>query len=296
MLNDATLPATFRSADQASLRGQALTVRAIKWSLAFVVMAAVLGTLSDTEELKEMTLNLGAAIASAAFVISLMLTTGLEKSRYQERWFAGRAVAESARSLAWRYAAGGDPFPLTDETADAAFAQQIAEARTRAHGLFTHGAGEEITAAMRDARALPLEQRRQQYLTNRIDDQIGWYSSKSELNGRKATRWRRIGGAANGVGIAAATIQIFENLPLDILGVAAAAAGAATAWTQTRQHVVLQAAYGDAAIDLANARERLAREMTEAEWAEEVGTAEEAISREHTMWIARTSSIALGGP
>ena len=76
---------------------------------------------------------------------------------------------------------------------------------------------------------------------------------------------------------------------------AGAAAGAATAWTQTRQHVVLEASYADAAIDLANARERLEREMTEDEWAEEVGTAEEAISREHTMWIARSSSVELGG-
>ena len=206
-------------------------------------------------------------------------------------------VAESARSLAWRYAAGGDPFPRSnDADADAVFAEQIAEARTRAHGLFDHGEGDEITATMRTARALPLKERQRQYLQYRIDDQVAWYSNKSVLNGQKADLWRRASGFANGVGITAAFVQFMEWVTIDLIGFAAAAAGAATAWTQTRQHVVLQASYADAAIDLANARERLAREMSEDEWAEEVGTAEEAISREHTMWIARSSSVELGGP
>lgn len=292
MLNDDTLPATFRTADEASLRGQARTVRAIKGSLLFIVGAAALGAMSHIDLIGG--LNFYALFAGAAFVVSLTLTTGLERSRSQERWFAGRAVAESARSLAWRYAAGGDPFPLSDREADVAFEEQIAEARTRAHGLFSHGDGADITDPMRAARALPLPQRQQRYLEDRIDDQIGWYSAKSATNGRKAERWRRASGFANGVGIAAALAQFFELIDFDVLGFAAAAAGAATAWTQTRQHVVLQAAYADAAIDLANARRRLERPMSEPEWAEEVGTAEEAISREHTMWIARSSSVELG--
>lgn len=287
MLNDSTLPATFRVADQASLDGQAATTRSIRLSLWFGVLAAACGLLASSQDLHVETPAAG--IAGLGFAGSLLLTLRLQRNRSQEQWFAGRAVAESARSLAWRYATGGDPFPVdAGAAADTEFEAQLIEARLRGDGLVPPPKEEsEISAEMRTSRASSLPVRREGYLVGRIDDQIGWYTGKSDLNRVQAGVWSRATALANVVGISAAVAQFLGVLSIDVFGFAAAAAGAATAWTQTRQHTVLHAAYSDAAQDLANARQRLGAADDEESWSHLVGQAEEAISREHTMWIAR---------
>ena len=69
----------------------------------------------------------------------------------------------------------------------------------------------------------------------------------------------------------------------------AAAAAAAAAWTQMRQHRTLAAAYGLAAQELTLSRPLLEHVDDEAEWSRAVADAEDAISREHTTWLARRS-------
>jgi hypothetical protein len=76
-------------------------------------------------------------------------------------------------------------------------------------------------------------------------------------------------------------------IDIDILGVAAAGAAAGTAWIQLKQHRTLAASYALAAQELSLALVRLENARDDEHWALEVSDAEEAISREHTMWLAR---------
>jgi hypothetical protein len=71
-----------------------------------------------------------------------------------------------------------------------------------------------------------------------------------------------------------------------LLGVAAAASASAAAWLQTRQHENLTTAYSVACQELASVRSLIEQNRDEATWAQFVEDAEEAISREHTMWRA----------
>jgi hypothetical protein len=61
---------------------------------------------------------------------------------------------------------------------------------------------------------------------------------------------------------------------------------AMTAWLQTKQHRTLATAYAITALELASVRTRIAHQATEADWATFVSDAEEAFSREHTLWKA----------
>ena len=58
------------------------------------------------------------------------------------------------------------------------------------------------------------------------------------------------------------------------------------AWIEAKQHRNLATAYGIASQELASIETELPTKNSEEGWAAFVGQAEEAISREHTLWRA----------
>jgi len=77
------------------------------------------------------------------------------------------------------------------------------------------------------------------------------------------------------------------DIQIDILPVVAAVVAGATAYVQTKQHEALASAYTVANLELADIAELLPAVADEKHWARFVDEAENAISREHTMWKAR---------
>lgn len=58
------------------------------------------------------------------------------------------------------------------------------------------------------------------------------------------------------------------------------------AWTQTKQYRTLATAYTVTALELASVQSKITNQFNESEWAKFVNDAEEAFSREHTLWKA----------
>ncbi|HEY7093337.1 MAG TPA: DUF4231 domain-containing protein, partial [Ktedonobacterales bacterium] len=59
-----------------------------------------------------------ADLASAALIaIALILRLWRFRAHPEDRWYEARAVAESTRSVAWRYAVGGRPFDVSKDQA-----------------------------------------------------------------------------------------------------------------------------------------------------------------------------------
>lgn len=73
---------------------------------------------------------------------------------------------------------------------------------------------------------------------------------------------------------------------MDLLGVFAAIASAATAWNQLNQHRNQATAHTVAARELNIIYDQI-EHVPDDEWATFAEGAEDAISREHTMWAAR---------
>jgi hypothetical protein len=98
--------------------------------------------------------------------------------------------------------------------------------------------------------------------------------------------------ACQAIAIGAAVLLVrWPDFNFNIASVFSAAAAAFIAWQELKRHQELAFAYGQAAheIGLVLARERYID--TEVEFSAFVSDAENAISREHTMWTARRDNI-----
>jgi hypothetical protein len=153
----------------------------------------------------------------------------------------------------------------------------------------------ELTPAMKTMRAASFADRRAAYRRDRIQDQIDWYTSRAGQHERAADFWLRAAAAVSVLGVVAAVLRLVGAFDIDVLGVAAACATAAIAWNQLNQNRNLVTAYRVTARELAIIRDRLDY-VDESEWATFVSDAEEAVSREHTLWLARHGHTGTGHP
>lgn len=287
-LTDADMPAAFHGADGASLNGQRYALLTVRWSLRCGVIAAIGGAL--TWRLGRAQLDVAAAVSAISFLIAIALNLVMNSERFEERWYKGRAIAESVKTLAWRFSVGGDPFPISmsNDKATATMADRIKDIISTADESTVEAAsGAQISDTMRSLRSADLDSRKQCYLYDRIDDQANWYSRKAIRNRESRRRWAAVLFVCYSIGFVGAAAKFLGWINLDILGVAAAAGGGVVAWVQVRQHRVLAQSYSIASQELGLARERLNVVDDEDGWAIEVSDAEDAISREHTMWLAR---------
>jgi hypothetical protein len=284
-LTEDGLPGLFHVADTMSLRGQRGHLRAVRARLVLAVVAAAGGAFA----VRVGAVDVMAVGTGLALLAILLIELYFRADSPEVRWYDGRALAESAKSMGWRYAVGGLPFPLG--------ADEVAVTRRfidQTETLLKDGPASDITAssgpsvsdAMRDLRAAGLATRRAAYVADRIQDQRRWYESKADANARNATSSRRVLYVITGVGIVAAFARAFGYIPFDLAGVASALIAAGVAWAGAKQYATLARAYAYAALELRIVQDRLALVTNEATWAAEVADAEEAISREHTMWRA----------
>ena len=291
-LGAADLPALYRAADATSLGGQRRYLWAIRLALLGSVVAAAGGAGATASDRLEWL----AWVAVGAFMLAIGSSLYIALLKPDKAWYDGRAAAESAKSLAWEYAVGGGPFCVeTCTDPDDLLVSRLSEIVTRLRDFAVagdDGAGEQVTPKMRALRDGDLAVRRSSYVSDRVDDQRKWYSTKAKLNGRLYNAWLIAALAAQGAGLTLGFLLATGKLEFDALSVLAAVAAAVTAWVQTKDHGQLAEAYGIAAQELALAKVGLeTAETEERAWAQLVDDAEQAVSREHTLWIARRGSV-----
>jgi SMODS and SLOG-associating 2TM effector domain 3/SMODS and SLOG-associating 2TM effector domain 1 len=286
-LLDDDLPVLFRSADATAIAAQRQYLLATRLRLCLLVVAAAAGAVTIAVGRVEWSGLVGAA----AFVAAAITELSIVRDRPDRRWYEGRAAAESAKTLGWRYAVGAAPFgvdALSERDADQLLVQRLADVLTDLDDLSVeqlHGTAEQITPTMRAVRAASLQVRQDVYERDRIGQELDWYQTKSAWNQRRARQLTlamllfeivgAIGGLLRAVGIG-----------FNLLGVAAAAAAALGSWLQTKQHQVLGHAYAVTAQELSSIRSLIQWQESESDWSRFVDDAETAISREHTLWRA----------
>ncbi|WP_251018479.1 DUF4231 domain-containing protein [Streptomyces sp. ISL-11] len=285
ILGDGDFPVVFRAADTASIAGQRRYMSVTKWRLVLAVLAAVGAAFSMT-----------AAVAAVlvAFVGTVCLEVWMLAERPEQSWYDGRALAESTKTLAWRYAVAGKPFPaqLQGEAAARKFHERLEVLLREAPVSSIAPVGSmAATDAMNRLRDSPFQARKDAYLKGRIEDQQRWYGTKAALNTTLAHRWRLVLIAVEGLGVVAAALRLLGWVEFDLPGVLAAVLGAGAAWFAVRQYEALGRAYTFAATELSIVHQRLTLTTDEAAWSREVADAEEAISREHTMWRAARGTV-----
>jgi hypothetical protein len=248
------------------------------------VLAAVLGGLALSGHAG----RVAAYIATVAFVVGVLVASWLAIERPNRRWYAARAAAESAKTLATQYAVGGGEFEVSDLPVDASYRSAIAAIPDSLRHLPPLGyLADPVTAGLVELRALPLDERRAVYVQERLEAQKRWYGEKAQYNDRRALAWRSVMVVGQVVGVVGGLLRATETWDVNLLGIAAAVTAAAAAWAQTKEHEGLAEAYSVTQRELEKVTVGAATPVTEGEWAEYVSDAESAVSREHTLWVAR---------
>ena len=146
----------------------------------------------------------------------------------------------------------------------------------------------QISARMREARALSLDQRCQLYLKDRVEDQRKWYARKARSSQVLANRYFVLIQVSQALALGG-TVLLFSAAvsKWNLGGVFSALASALIAWLQVRQHEELSQTYSVAALDLGFIAEQASAIKSEKELSSLVADAENTVSREHSMWMSR---------
>jgi hypothetical protein len=184
-----------------------------------------------------------------------------------------------------------DPFAFDDsiQEADRRMADRLEDllAESPIAAELPPVAGENVSERMRALRQSTLGERKLAYIDGRVDDQKTWYINKAGDNRKRAAIWRSLLIIFELAGALWALLVLINVTTLVLDGVLASMIAGAGAWLEVKQFDNLAEAYGLTATELTFVRSDADSVTDEAGWSSYVNSAEQAISREHTMWLAR---------
>lgn len=292
MIPDQDLPALYRAANTASTEAQIAFLRLTQWTLFLLCIGAVLAASAALcDQWKTITASLSAAI----LVVSIILNSILNSRNPEKIWYGSRAVAESVKTLVWRYMTRAEPFPQAKTIRDVEqeFAQRLRkilqERQQLAFALASPTLAEpQITDKMRQLRSSSFEDRKAAYIQDRVFDQQDWYSRKATENRDNAQRYFWLTTAGQLLAVVFAVLAASRpEMKINAAGLFTTLASSLIAWMQLKQYSTLAQSYAVTAIELGLIHDEATHVTSDAELAAFVADAENAISREHTLWVAR---------
>jgi hypothetical protein len=285
-------PALYQVADSSSVAGQRAYRRLVAAELVCVLGGAAFAVLGAV--VAEV-LPLLPALSAGSLIGAIAIKLINRQSGSDQRWFDGRAVAETVKTQAWRYMMHVAPYG-DDAKADECFADDVLSAMRARPGLeqpldLLPENPRQISTVMGAVRASSLEDRLQLYVKERLLDQAAWYKARAVENRARGRRWFWLSLASQVLAASFAFVSVLEegHAVATLIGLCASAASAATAWGQLGRHDELSKSYALAYQELITIQNLAASVKTEEDLDRLVSNGENAISREHTMWMAKRS-------
>lgn len=284
-MEEKDFPALYQSANELSLTSQTHFFRALRVHLVTLVLAAALSIVS----IPHWSI---AALQLIALLVALGCSIYLFSIRPDSHWYSGRAVAESIKTITWRYVCRAEPFHSDDVSAQYDFRQKlkaiVVQNRDVCQAFTEHLDGIQITPVMDQMRSMPLEDRRATYAISRIANQLTWYANKAAFNRRRSKRFFWLLIVTNAVAVICAILRIAcPDQPFWPTDVFVAVAASLLSWMQGKRFSELASSYALAAHEIGLIREQSLLSNTDEKFSLFVGDAENAFSREHTQWVAR---------
>lgn len=286
------LPALYLAASKASQDAQRWYLGLIIGNLSLLVTSTLLASITFSTEPIKSSITIFAAII---LVCSIILTFIIRFVKFEKDWYGGRAIAESVKTLAWRYITGTTPYDirLSSNIVDKMFSDNLAAVLKEKKFLSGALGGQlstqpQITDKMKWSRTLSPSERKEIYILNRIKGQQKWYANNAEGN-RKKERNSFIAIIVSEILAFVGVIFLvkFTGFIFHPVGLFAAIATSILAWMQVKQYQELSQSYGLAAQELGIILVESKTVRTNQQLSDFVLNSESAISREHTMWIAR---------
>lgn len=284
-MKDIDYPALHQSASDISKESQDAFFLVFFGHMAMLTLATAISIYNSAEP--------GWAIIQAMVLFgALACAIHLYLVRPDRDWYAGRAVAESVKTITWRYITKAEPFDNSDAIDANNFSQRLKfivnENRQISGKLISKLAEKQISDEMIRVRSESLTARQEYYRDHRIMDQLHWYAKKAAYNTKMVKRYFRTLLVVLGTAIVFAIAKIrFPDIsywPTDLFVTLAAAL---LSWIQAKRFQDLSVSYALTAHEIGIIRQRTAFAMNTKDFSDFVGDAENAFSREHTQWIAR---------
>jgi hypothetical protein len=277
-------PGLYKSASKLSASAQNKFFLLLAANLILLLVVSVLSFVSSAYT--------QASIAqSVCLVLALAATIALAFLKPQQQWYAARALAESVKTITWRFSMRAEPYYVGDVEAERRFLTNLKGMLHDNEFLKNDVAqndGDQITPSMRDARSQTWLSRKEIYLNKRIDNQLEWYATKSKFNKGRATKWLALIVILYILAICFAIWRIqAPQQPFNYIELLVTCASCSMAWLQANKFAELQASYGFTTHDVSLVKAASNIIKNEKQFVQFVGDAENAFSREHTQWRAR---------
>jgi SMODS and SLOG-associating 2TM effector domain 1/SMODS and SLOG-associating 2TM effector domain 3 len=284
-MQEADFPAIFHAADSASRSAQRQFYLALACNLGALVLSSAFSVVNLASPWFQFA-NALVLLGSLAFTIFLAWT------KPQRDWYKARALAESVKTISWRYCMRAEPFNLSMNEAQATFVHSIRGILRSNEGLPVHfgtsASAKLLTPELLRIRQLSLAERKKYYSEHRISDQLDWYRQRAIRNKKTGRIWLGLLIFVNVIAVVCAFSRVLlpaiEHYPTDVL---TAAAAAVLAWIQSKKFEELSTSYALTAHEISLLDASMPTDEDETRFSLYVSDAEGAFSREHTQWQAR---------
>ena len=289
-------PDILRASDSASLRAQCYYTNLFAGDILLLIAAAFASLFRSISS--GALIQVCGIIAVVALGGSILIKLIMKAKRWDKLWFECRAIAESVKTLTWRYIMGIPPYEFAQQPkiVNETFNREVGQITKGMPGAFAElvafqSTGERITEGMRNSRVLDFKRRKQLYFECRLKEQLDWYLYKARMNAKFTERgfWIVFALQAGSLGVGIYEIAS-PNSPI-ILAVLVSVITGSVAWMEMKRFRDLSYSYGLASDELASVMALWDHVASEDELQLRVVQAEEAISREHTMWCAKRLTV-----
>ncbi|MBB4804182.1 frataxin-like iron-binding protein CyaY [Flavobacterium nitrogenifigens] len=285
-------PNYFLAGDTASQKSQNWYIRLFGLDLLLMIFSAFLSAYNyETEDSKTIVYSVSGIFLLGALMISIFLKV----KKYEDIWYRGRALAESCKTLTWRFIMCSEYFEniLSVEEAEKRFIQRIKEISKEFTDLNDVLDSKQlntdvITTEMKRIRSFSLGDKKAYYINNRIQNQIIWYSSKAEDSKLKYDIWFVVIIFLQFLALISIVFLVkYPSSSYNFVGLFSTVAASGFSWLQVKKYQENKEAYTTANSELNLIKAQGNRDFSDSEFSKYVLDSENAMSREHTLWLAQ---------
>jgi hypothetical protein len=255
-------PALFTSSDNYSIKAQDNFKNLNKWTLVALVVATVLTSL--TQE------SWAIWTSTALILVSAILSTLMLVLKFEKGWYEGRAVAESIKTLCWKFMTGARPFSidLNETKAQNLLIENFKKVIGHRKDFFTligsdFAENEQLPVELMNIRKLSKDERISIYKTERLEKQKKWYTDKTTEN----KKWTKISFAviilAQVLAVISLILKIKFEFEFSIAPILVTISTAFIAWLQLRRYQELSQSYLITATELSLIKSKINQVDTE---------------------------------
>ncbi len=291
-MNNSGYPLLFQVADKGSITAQRYYLRLVRLEFFVLILATIFSSLRLDQQIWT---NIFSVIIPISLLIALIARVLTELIGFDKKWFGCRAIAESVKSVTWRYITQAKPYngQSDSEKIDREFLKDLKEIRdSQIEGAKKLGkqavSGNDVTQHMRSLRSKTFNERKSYYNKERVLNQKEWYRTKANANerNRSISFWSSVVLEISAVILAFLFLNI-PSLPINPIAILIIIVATIIVWTQIKKHRELSQSYALVVQELGQISSMYVHVHNEEKLSDYVQNVEDVISKEHTMWLAK---------